>query len=266
VRTQRGERVIVEMQARRHLMFEERALFYATATYARQLSEEERKHEDWYRNLKPVYALQILNYDTNKARGIQDLEFEDTLVERVKEHPLPEGCYQKHYKMQDQNSGQTLDHLNLIQIELPRVREILFPPQKDFSIQQWWLSVLRHAKEYTPEMMEEWKDKMPESIQRSFERLDISVWDPEDVPEYARQRLDIDEDEALYQAGLAEARKKGLEEGREEGRKEGLKKLREVARNMVEKGMNDPEVSHLTGLSLEDVRQIRGESREERTP
>ena len=30
--------------------------------------------------------------------------------------------------------------------------------------------------------------------------------------------------------------------------------------------MNDPEVSHLTGLSLEDVRQIRGESREERTP
>ena len=50
---------IIEMQAKRHVMFDERALFYACSTFARQLSERDLSAENWYLNLKPVIALQV---------------------------------------------------------------------------------------------------------------------------------------------------------------------------------------------------------------
>ena len=54
---------IIEMQSQRHVMFDERALFYAASTYSRQFSEKELNTADWYFKLKPVIALQILDYD-----------------------------------------------------------------------------------------------------------------------------------------------------------------------------------------------------------
>ena len=84
-----GTHYIIEMQAQRLVMFDERALFYACATYAHQLSERELSRGNWYTNLKPVIALQVLDYDTNRIRGLK-AEVADTLVGRVVKHPLRE--------------------------------------------------------------------------------------------------------------------------------------------------------------------------------
>ena len=88
VRTQNGTHYIIEMQAKRHIMFDERALYYACATYAHQLSTTLLKEEHWYHDLKPTIAIQVLDYDSNRAQGIkfsEGTDFKvDTLIKRVK--------------------------------------------------------------------------------------------------------------------------------------------------------------------------------------
>lgn len=155
------------MQAQRHVMFDERALIYAASTYSRQLSDKELSTKDWYMKLKPVIALQILDYDTNRIRGLKAV-VPDTLVARVREHPLPEGEL-KHYMLTDETSGQKNDYLQMVQVELHRAEkeQRLFPPQEGFKLIDWWVSVLRHANNYTDEVIEHFYSErkiMPENI------------------------------------------------------------------------------------------------------
>ncbi|MDR2371994.1 MAG: Rpn family recombination-promoting nuclease/putative transposase [Puniceicoccales bacterium] len=138
-KTQGRDSVIIEMQARRHIMFDERALYYAAYTYSHQLSEATSGRPDWYEGLKPVYAIQFLDYDTQRIRGIQPRKGEEDLnqlfLQEVQAHPMPEDAFMKYYVMVDRLSGQEVKRgIHLIQIELPRVTRIrgLSPGQSGF--------------------------------------------------------------------------------------------------------------------------------------
>ncbi|MDR0741010.1 MAG: Rpn family recombination-promoting nuclease/putative transposase, partial [Puniceicoccales bacterium] len=160
--TDKKDKVIIEMQAKRHAMFDERALYYAAYTYSHQLSEEVLKRHDWHESLRLVYAIQFLDYDTQRIRGIQPKEGEEDLdrpfIYEIQAHPMKQDEFMKHYVMTDQNSGQTIKRgIHLIQIELPRVTNIraLSPRQedfveksKDFILSDWWYCVLKHAEEF----------------------------------------------------------------------------------------------------------------------
>jgi predicted transposase/invertase (TIGR01784 family) len=240
---------IIEMQAKRHVMFDERSLFYACSTYSRQLSEKELSEEDWYIKLKPVIALQILDYDTNRVKGIKS-DVPDTLVSRVKRHPLPDGEFTKHYLITDINSGQTIDYLQLVQVELPRAesRKLFFPPTESYTLVEWWLSLLKHASDYTDDVIESFygKKMMPESIYRALKRLDLTTWDPRSVKEYQEDISRRD----LYGTVLSVER--------EDGRKEGERaKAMEVAKRMLGRGRPIPEIAEDTGLSEEEINSLK---------
>lgn len=135
-KTNLGEHIVIEMQARRHVMFDERALFYASHTYVNQLTDEELKQENWYRFIKAVYAIQFLDFDTNLAKGItRDIDH-DTLIDRVKGHKMKDENYIKHYIMTDKYSGQTIGALQMIQIELPRANTFLNLKPSNTKFQQ----------------------------------------------------------------------------------------------------------------------------------
>jgi hypothetical protein len=231
----KGTHYIIEMQAQRHVMFDERALFYACGTYARQLSERELSAENWYINLKPVIALQILGYDTNRIRGLK-AEVPDTLVGKVKEHPLPPEQFIKHYILSDK-SGQQIDYLQMIQVELPRAEKIrsLFPPQADFSLADWWVSVLHHAQDYTSEKVTQWYNAgagiMPTEIYNALNRLDLQQWNPGITSEY-RENLANRE---LYAATLAveyeDGEKAGMEKGEKKAKREAIVGMRAISLN-----------------------------------
>lgn len=132
VKSSKGTSYIVEMQAERHDMFDERATYYACYTYSHQLSERVLGQDLWYLNLKPVIALQILDYDSNKIhdparrekRGGKVATTEKMLAfDRVKSHKLLDHQYMKHYMLTDIASKQTIQHLQLIQVELPRAEK-----------------------------------------------------------------------------------------------------------------------------------------------
>jgi predicted transposase/invertase (TIGR01784 family) len=258
--SQSGAHYVIEMQAKRHVNFDERALFYACATYSRQIQEEGFKDPVWYKTLKPVIGIQVLDYDTNRARGIKDEDIKDTLIERVKQNPLLGGEFLKHYLMTCQKSSQKLDHLQLIQIELGRVTKQLYPPRSDFNELDWWLSTFKFAGKYTEDYINELNTKgivMPEPIKLGFERLRYSKWNPRDLREYKTDIIDREDNIVM----LAIERAEGKEEGREEGEQVGLQKGREeekknMAHKMLAKGMKVEEVSEMTGLPIEEINTL----------
>ncbi|MBT4879533.1 MAG: hypothetical protein HON43_00990 [Alphaproteobacteria bacterium] len=239
------------MQVRRHIYFDERALFYAASTYSRQIDTKALNQSDWYRSLRPTYAIQVLNYDSNRLRGIKDSVLEDTQTERTRSHPMADNQYLKHYVMTDKYSSQTINHLQMIQIELPRVPKKLFPPEKDFTEKDWWLSLFKHAKEYTRETLDSLEGqgiKAPDSILKAFGRLEMSRWEPEVVKEYATDVLDLEQ----YGSMLAVERAEGAQSANTE-----------TAKRMIETGdFTDDIIAKLTELSLEEVKGLRENSSE----
>jgi hypothetical protein len=78
--------VTFEMQRRRHVMFDERGLFYAAGTYVNQLPLTFFEGDvPWYEHLKPVVAIHLLDHDTQRATG----------VEASAPDTLPAPCYTK---------------------------------------------------------------------------------------------------------------------------------------------------------------------------
>ena len=83
--------------------------------------------------------------------------------------------------------------------------------------------------------------------------------------EYARET----EREEGHKVGKEEGLKEGREEGREEGHKEGIKEGRaegakqksfDIAKSMLEKGIDIETISELTGLTAEEVSRLKDRS------
>lgn len=179
VATRSGEHYIIEMQALRHKNFDERAMYYAS-----QLNEKELQETKWYSLLRPTIAIQVLDYDTNKIRGklpgTKEDEDSKKTLQQVRQYPLAEGQYTKNFMMTCQNSGQKIDSLRMLQIELP-LSNAVFPPQASFTEKQWWLSVLRFSEKCTHKQIDELENKgvnIPTLIKTVFSRLDYSIRAP----------------------------------------------------------------------------------------
>jgi hypothetical protein len=203
------------------------------------LSEEILPEPDWYKGLKPVYAIQFLDYDTQRIRGIQarkgEKDLDQLFLQEVKAHPMPEDAFMKYYVMVDQFSSQKVKRgIHLIQIELPRVTRIrgLSPRQEDFverseefSLSDWWYCVLKHAEEFdVTEFGDEYGDKsnklvhMPKPVYNAFKMLRREAWGSELRDSYNREASEM----GVYSTAIAVEHQEGLQKGREEGRKEGI--------------------------------------------
>jgi len=275
--SQSGCHYVIEMQAHRHINFDERALFYAASAYSQQLPEAEFQDPMWYRNLNPTIAIQVLGYDSNRALGIKD-KISDSLVERAKNNPLPEDHFMKHYMMTDKHSGQEIKHLQMIQIELPRARQNIFPPRKDFSLTDWWLSVFKFAPQYTQEAIQEFEKQdivIPPVIAQALERLYFPKWNPEEIHEYKTDTIEKEKYAVEFASERAEGIAEGIEKGRKLERKEknaALKKAKEekeaavkkaqqerdikIAKNMLSKGIDRKTIASVTELSLEEISKL----------
>jgi len=256
--SEKGIHYIIEMQAKRHIYFDERALFYACSTYASQIGEENFKDKLWYLKLKPVIALQVLDYDTNRVTGLKEESgVIDTLLQRVRTNPLPEKDFVKHFLMTCQKSAQKLDHLQIVQVELGRVKEKLYPPHKEFTELDWWLSTFKFAGKYTQNYIMELEEQgiiMPKVIKAAFERLRYSKWNPKEIREYKSDVTDRENDALMLEVERAEGRAEGEAKGRAEGRAEGeAERNIEITRKMAGKGMDRELIFELTGLYPEEL-------------
>ena len=103
---------------------------------------------------------------------------------------------------------------------------------------------------------------------RLFEEAEIAKFSPLEMREYEASKKayrDIKNSvDTAKREGIAEGMEKGMKQGIEKGMKQGMKqgleqRSLEIARKMLAKGMDAASVMEITGLSAEQMLQLKAE-------
>ena len=228
-----GTLVIIEMQVLNVQSFGKRVFYNAAKTYAFQLEAAQG-----YRLLKPVIALTITDFEMFPESEEFNSRF--VLKEVNKNFTYPE------------------NELDLVFVELPKFTKKL---EELETLADKWIYFMKNARSLTsvPETM----DSIPE-IHQAFNIANQAKLSREEVADLDRREQFIyDQQGAIIKAsreGIEQGREEGIEQGREEGREEGMReKAIAIARQLLSQLDNDT-ISQVTGLSVEEVQNLRGDS------
>jgi predicted transposase/invertase (TIGR01784 family) len=217
-----GTLVIIEMQVLNVQSFGKRVLYNAAKTYAFQLPKGAG-----YRMLKPVIALTITDFEMfpNSTHLISRFVFKEFKTNLI----YPE------------------NDLDLVFVELPKFHK---ESSQLSTLTDKWIYFMKYARTITevPETM----DSIPE-IHQAFEIANQAKLSPEEIAELERREQYIYD----QQGAMLKAREEGKEEGKQEGREAGMReKAIAIARQLLSR-LDDETISQTTGLSVEDVRNLR---------
>lgn len=224
--TENGDHIIVEMQNKYQPYFKERSIYYT----ARSIVEQGERGSQWKYDIKAVYLVAFLNFDTSDIS--KDFRTDVALMDM------------KHRTVFS-------DKVRLIYLQLPYFTKEADECKNDFE------RII-----YTLKNMDILQ-RLPWAAQDAvFKRLS-------EIAEVAsmdrNERLRYDESlrayrdtfavmEGQYLQGRAEGEAKGRAEGRAEGRTEGLL---DVARKMKSKGKSLEEIIEMTDLTEEEINQLK---------
>jgi predicted transposase/invertase (TIGR01784 family) len=218
-RLNNGNWVIIEMQVLNVEGFEKRVLYNATKTYSAQLNKG-----DEYEVLSPVIALTIT-----------DFKMFDEMEQPISRFVLKEKASSVDYPISD---------LELVFVELPKFKT----PLSDLeTLTDKWIYFLQNARDLSvvPESM-----GAVAEIQQAFDIANQAG--------LTREELDLVERQLMYiqdqRGAVTFARKQGIEQGIEQGGKD---MQRSIAQKLLST-LDDETISQTTGLSLEEVRLLRG--------
>ena len=157
----------------------------------------------------------------------------------------------------DKDTHKVIEDLHFTFIELPK-----FTPHSiaDKRMMVLWLRFLTEINSDTKEIPADLLND-PE-IGKAVEELEISVFSDAELWAYDKfwdsvsvERTLIDDS---YQKGKEEGMEKGMEKGRAEGKEEGMnQRSLEIARKMLAQGMDEAMVMDMTGLTAEEIKQMK---------
>jgi len=226
-----GNHFLIEMQVDSQAWFIQRALYYLSLVFARQLPYGINYHK-----LVPVICITILNH-------IKFPEHNNVM---------------SHYVFIEKNSLQLLpeQYLELYFIELPKFTKT--EDQLETEIDEW-LFFMTSAQDVqaVPQKMKKSKE-----FQEAFHVLDKMKWTEAEFFAYLAQLDKADKPRRIAEAARQEGELKGKIEGKIEGRIEGelqgeLKKAEAVALHGLQKGLDLSLIQELTGLSIEQLEALR---------
>ena len=267
-RTVDGKTFLVEMQRGYQKHFFERALFYTSFPIMKQgkkaLAEEARGNRPWDFSLDGVFFLGILNF-----------KYED---DEMTEH---------RYRLMEATSKKLMtDKLEFVFVEVEKFDKGEDELETDLDK---WLYLLKNMSNLLkrPERL---RDRI---FTKLFDVAELAQLDDEDrinyiksmnterdtynQIEYARESGREEGREEGHKVGKEEGLKEGREEGRKEGKEEGLKEghkegkeegIKEgreegakqnscdIAKRMLEKGIDIEIISELTGLTEKEISKL----------
>ena len=174
-----------------------------------------------YRMLKPVIALTITDFEM--------FENSDRLISRFV------------YKETTTNIEYTDNNIELVFVELPKFTKKLSQVE---TLTDKWIYFMKYANTLTqvPQTM----DVVPE-IHQAFDIANQVNLNPDELEALERQEMFIYDQQGV----IIKANREGREEGREEA-------MQAVARQLLDR-LNDETISQTTGLSIEEIRNLRSE-------
>ena len=223
----RSRKFCVEMQMEWSNAFKQRVLFNASKLYVSQAMKREK-----YSDLQPVYSLNLVN----------DIFERDT----------PEFIH--NYRIvHDKDSNKVIEGLHFTFIELPK-----FTPHSiaDKRMMVLWLRFLTEINANTQEIPSDLL-RDPE-IGKAVEELKISGFTDAELRAYDKFWDAVSVEKTLQYDSYQQGMEKGMEKGRAEGKEEGMnQRSLEIARKMLAQGMDEAMVMDLTGLTAEEIKQMK---------
>jgi len=231
-----GEQFIVEMQFSPQNNYADRMLCYATypirAQLSKKLAERREKAEkggsldkmDY--GLMPVYVISLLDFSIRHESG--DV-LENGLVSR--------------YAIRNARNGELMtEALQFVYLELGRLKMTKDEPQQCRTLLEKFAFSLKYMHEL-PERPVGFEEDILKMLYNAAEFANMPVERQTEYEIVMRNELDI----------IAE-KNYAREEGRSEGRAEVHK---EVAAKLLAKGLNVSEIAEITGLSKEEIEELR---------
>ncbi|NRB10969.1 MAG: Rpn family recombination-promoting nuclease/putative transposase [Rickettsiaceae bacterium] len=224
-----GEKIIVEMQVSPQKGFEERALYYASKAYYRQLNKGQ-KEDGLYHNLKKVIFIAISN-------TILFYDEEDYLSE----HKILNSKTYKH----------KLKGMNFIFLELPKFN--ITDVSKLNTMTEKWCYFFKYAKETNDEELEKIIANNP-IIKKAYQEVSKFNWTEKELNSYDREVKRVLDNKAVESYIFD----KGLEKGETIGLKKGeYKKAIKMATTMLQDDEAIEKITKYTGLSVDEVLKLR---------
>lgn len=185
--------------------------------YATFPIRDQAKRGDWDFELKAVYTI-----------GILDFIFEEDKEDREK--------YRYNVKLTDTDTHKVFhDKLVFIYLEMPKFNKTEEELETQFDK---WMYVLKNL----PNLQKRPQKLQEKVFKKLFQTAELAKFTPKQMEEY--------EDSLKYYRDL----KNSFDTARSDGRKE---KSIEIAKNMISEGMDSTMISRLTGLTVEEVEQLR---------
>ncbi len=223
-----GRRVIIEMQVLNIEGFEKRVLYNAAKAYSTQLMKAEQFH-----TLEPIIALTITDFtmfdDIDKVISYFKLMEKDSLISYS-------------------------DDVELIFIELPKFTKT---ESEIETIADKWIYFIKNAGslEYIPETLQSETE-----IREAFKTANMSGLSAEEHEMQFKRKEFIWMNRGAIDKALTDGRREGMAEGMAEGMEKGMEKgmeesCREIAKNMLDMGVDVQTISKVTGLSEETIKK-----------
>ena len=223
---EKGERFLVEMQKAEQRFFKDRSVYYSTFPI-----REQGPKGNWNYELKAVYTIGILNFS-----------FDDS----------DPNYYHHEVKLVDMKTMKVFyDKLTYIYLEMPKFRKTESELENLF---EKWLYAISHL----PALMERHKALREAVFEKFFRVAEIACFTQQERVAYEGSLKNYRDwysiAETAEYRGWERGHSRGLAEGRAEGRNE---EKRLIAENMIKMGMTVDDVCRITGLSMEEVENIR---------
>jgi len=213
-----GRNYIVEMQVGELDGFAKRVLFYFSKSYSEQI-----KRGDFYRQLKPVIFIGILDYSFSinskyiSRHRILDVETHEHLLQDVE--------------------------FNFV--ELPKFNKELNELE---TLTEKWIYFIKNAENLAiiPENVDD------EGLKSAYQEANKHTWTAEELAAYDYAFMREEDERAKLAAAMNQAEKRGEQKGKTE------EKI-EMAKKAINKGFDNETISELTDLTVEQIEALRNE-------
>jgi predicted transposase/invertase (TIGR01784 family) len=223
---QSGQTYVVEMQVAELEGFGKRVLYYFAKSYSEQI-----KRGDFYRQLKPVIFIGILDFSYTQ-------------------NPY----FLNRSQVRDVETGErTIQDVEFTFIELPKFNKDL---EGLNTLTEKWVYFIKNAENL---------DVMPtniddEGLQSAYQEANKHTWTKAELEAYDYVYMREEDERARMDAAVNNAVKKAEKKAEKKGKIEGkIEREIEIAKNMIKKGFDDETIAEVTGLTIEQIQALREE-------
>ena len=226
--TNKGEHINIEIQLKDEYNMIKRSLYYWSKLYEGQLENGEN-----YQKLSRTICINLLDFN---------------LLNHDKFHSV--------YRLKDCETDEELtDVMELHFIELKKMKDVNRVEEVKTKLEAWLYFINQPDSELVQEL-----EKVEVEIKEAKAELVRLSGDRKERERYEKRR----ESRLNEVSALSYAEEKGIQKGIEEGVKQGLEqgaKQRniEIAKNLIQNGLDNELISKSTGLSIEEVEELRKE-------